>query len=178
MPDEYVVLVDEQDQEIGQMEKMEAHRLGLLHRAFSILLFNSKGELLLQQRAAHKYHSPLLWTNTCCSHQRPGETTLMAAERRLREEMGLSAPLQSAFNFLYKANLDQGLSEHELDHVVFGYTNQDPIINPEEVQAFQWITIDQLSQQLKNNPQTLTVWFQILLEQHLEKITKAANESM
>jgi isopentenyl-diphosphate delta-isomerase len=178
MPDEYVVLVDEQDQEIGQMEKMEAHRLGLLHRAFSILLFNSKGELLLQQRAAHKYHSPLLWTNTCCSHQRPGETTLMAAERRLREEMGLSAPLQSAFNFLYKANLDQGLSEHELDHVVFGYTNQDPIINPEEVQAFQWITIDQLSEQLKNNPQTLTVWFQILLEQHLEKITKAANESM
>jgi isopentenyl-diphosphate delta-isomerase len=178
MPAEYVVLVDEQDQEIGQMEKMEAHRLGLLHRAFSILLFNSKGELLLQQRAAHKYHSPLLWTNTCCSHQRPGETTLMAAERRLREEMGLSAPLQSAFNFLYKANLDQGLSEHELDHVVFGYTNQDPIINPEEVQAFQWITIDQLSQQLKNNPQTLTVWFQILLEQHLEKITKAANESM
>ena len=178
MPDEYVVLVDEQDQEIGQMEKMEAHRLGLLHRAFSILLFNSKGELLLQQRAAHKYHSPLLWTNTCCSHQRPGETTLLAAERRLREEMGMSAPMQTAFSFLYKANLDQGLSEHELDHVVFGYTNQDPIINPEEVQAFQWITIDQLSQQLKNNPQTLTVWFQILLEQHLEKITKAANESM
>ncbi|MEN9421865.1 MAG: Isopentenyl-diphosphate Delta-isomerase 2 [Bacteroidota bacterium] len=178
MPDEYVVLVDEQDQEIGQMEKMEAHRLGLLHRAFSILLFNSKGELLLQQRAAHKYHSPLLWTNTCCSHQRPGETTLIAAERRLREEMGMSAPMQTAFSFLYKANLDQGLSEHELDHVVFGYTNQDPIINPEEVQSFQWITIDQLSQQLKNNPQTLTVWFQILLEQHLEKITKAANESM
>ncbi|MEY4992346.1 MAG: hypothetical protein RI948_1225 [Bacteroidota bacterium] len=178
MPDEYVVLVDEQDQEIGQMEKMEAHRLGLLHRAFSILLFNSKGELLLQQRAAHKYHSPLLWTNTCCSHQRPGETTLLAAERRLREEMGMSAPMQTAFSFLYKANLDQGLSEHELDHVVFGYTNQDPIINPEEVQAFQWITIEQLSQQLKNNPQTLTVWFQILLEQHLEKITKAANESM
>lgn len=178
MPDEYVVLVDEQDQEIGQMEKMEAHRLGLLHRAFSILLFNSKGELLLQQRAAHKYHSPLLWTNTCCSHQRPGETTLLAAERRLREEMGMSAPMQTAFSFLYKANLDQGLSEHELDHVVFGYTNQDPIINPKEVQAFQWITIEQLSQQLKNNPQTLTVWFQILLEQHLEKITKAANESM
>jgi isopentenyl-diphosphate delta-isomerase len=178
MPSEYVVLVDEQDQAIGQLEKMEAHRLGLLHRAFSVLIFNSKGELLLQQRAAHKYHSPLLWTNTCCSHQRPGETTLMAAERRLQEEMGMSAPLQTAFKFLYKADLDQGLTEHELDHVVFGFTNQDPQINSEEVRAFQWVSIDQLSHTLQNNRQTLTVWFQILLEQHLDKITKAANESM
>ena len=103
MPSEYVVLVDEQDQAIGQLEKMEAHRLGLLHRAFSIILFNHKGEMLLQQRAAHKYHSPLLWTNTCCSHQRPGESCLGAAQRRLIEEMGMEVELSESFSFLYKA---------------------------------------------------------------------------
>jgi isopentenyl-diphosphate delta-isomerase len=178
MPDEYVVLVDEQDQVIGQLEKIEAHELGLLHRAFSVLLFNDRGELLLQQRAAHKYHSPLLWTNTCCSHQRPNETTLMAAERRLKEEMGMSAPMQTAFKFQYKATLDQGLTEHELDHVLFGYTNQDPNINPEEVAAFRWISMAQLLEELQSKRDSFTIWFQILLDQHLEKITKAANESM
>ncbi|NDE04424.1 MAG: isopentenyl-diphosphate Delta-isomerase [Flavobacteriia bacterium] len=178
MPDEYVVLVNEQDQVLGQLEKIEAHELGLLHRAFSVLLFNDRGELLLQQRAAHKYHSPLLWTNTCCSHQRPNETTLMAAERRLKEEMGMSAPMQTAFKFQYKATLDQGLTEHELDHVLFGYTNQDPNINPEEVAAFRWISMDQLLQELQSKRDSFTIWFQILLDQHLEKITKAANESM
>jgi isopentenyl-diphosphate delta-isomerase len=178
MPDEYVVLVDEQDQVLGQLEKIEAHELGLLHRAFSVLLFNDRGELLLQQRAAHKYHSPLLWTNTCCSHQRPNETTLMAAERRLKEEMGMSAPMQTAFKFQYKATLDQGLTEHELDHVLFGYTNQDPNINPEEVAAFRWISMAQLLQELQSKRDSFTIWFQILLDQHLEKITKAANESM
>lgn len=178
MPDEYVVLVDEQDQVLGQLEKIEAHELGLLHRAFSVLLFNDRGELLLQQRAAHKYHSPLLWTNTCCSHQRPNETTLMAAERRLKEEMGMSAPMQTAFKFQYKATLDQGLTEHELDHVLFGYTNQDPNINPEEVAAFRWISMAQLLEELQSKRDSFTIWFQILLDQHLEKITKAANESM
>jgi len=178
MPDEYVVLVDEQDQVLGQLEKIEAHELGLLHRAFSVLLFNDRGELLLQQRAAHKYHSPLLWTNTCCSHQRPNETTLMAAERRLKEEMGMSAPMQTAFKFQYKATLDQGLTEHELDYVLFGYTNQDPNINPEEVAAFRWISMAQLLQELQSKRDSFTIWFQILLDQHLEKITKAANESM
>ncbi len=159
MPDEYVVLVDEQDQDIGQLEKIEAHELGLLHRAFSVLLFNDRGELLLQQRAAHKYHSPLLWTNTCCSHQRPNETTLMAAERRLKEEMGMSAPMQTAFKFQYKATLDQGLTEHELDHVLFGYTNQDPNINPEEVAAFRWISMAQLLQELQSKRDSFTIWF-------------------
>jgi len=178
MPDEYVVLVDEQDQVLGQREKIEAHELGLLHRAFSVLLFNDRGELLLQQRAANKYHSPLLWTNTCCSHQRPNETTLMAAERRLKEEMGMSAPMQTAFKFQYKATLDQGLTEHELDHVLFGYTNQDPNINPEEVAAFRWISMAQLLEELQSKRDSFTIWFQILLDQHLEKITKAANESM
>ena len=178
MTDEYVVLVDEQDRAIGQLEKMEAHRLGLLHRAFSVLIFNSKGELLLQQRAAHKYHSPLLWTNSCCSHPRPEETITAAATRRLQEEMGLSAQLKPTFQFLYEAKLDQGLTEHELDHVVFGYTNQDPKINPEEVAAFRWISMAQLLQELQMNRDSFTVWFQILLDQHIEKITKAADESM
>lgn len=178
MPEEYVILVNEDDEEIGQLEKMEAHIRGELHRAFSVLIFNTAGELLLQQRAAHKYHSPLLWTNACCSHQRPGESTLMAAQRRLQEEMGMTAPLQAAFRFLYKAKLDQGLTEHELDHVVFGYSDQVPQINTEEVAAYKWIGLSELLLDLKNNPQDYTAWFQILLNQHVDAIAKAANESM
>ena len=178
MPDEYVILVDEQDKEIGQLEKMEAHRLGLLHRAFSIILFNHKGEMLLQQRAAHKYHSPLLWTNTCCSHQRPGESCLAAAQRRLIEEMGMEVELSESFSFLYKAKLDQGLTEHEFDHVFFGYTNQNPVINTEEVAAYKWISMEALLQDLDSSPKAYTEWFKILLNQHLEKITKAAYESV
>lgn len=178
MPEEYVILVNEQDQEIGQIGKMEAHELGLLHRAFSVLIFNSKGELLLQQRAAHKYHSPLLWTNSCCSHQRPGEATLNAAKRRLQEEMGLSANLQTAFHFIYQAKLDQGLTEHELDHVVFGYTNDTPQINTEEVEAYKWIGLSELLQDLEEFPHAYTAWFKILLTEHLVAISKAAYESV
>jgi len=178
MAQEYVVLVDEQDNPIGQLEKIEAHRLGLLHRAFSVLIFNTKGELLLQQRAAHKYHSPLLWTNSCCSHPRPSESVLEAAHRRLQEEMGMSATLQSSFHFIYKSPLDQGLTEHELDHVLFGYANQDPCINQEEVAAFRWISMEQLLKEFQTSRASFTIWFQILLDQHLEKITQAANESM
>lgn len=178
MPEESVILIDEQDHEIGLLEKMEAHRLGLLHRAFSVILFNAKGELLLQQRAAHKYHSPLLWTNTCCSHQRPGESNLAAAARRLKEEMGMEAQLVEAFSFIYKAKLDQGLTEHELDHVLFGYTNQNPVINTDEVEAYKWISMNDLLHDLENSPETYTAWFKILLNQHLEEITKAAYESL
>lgn len=178
MSDEYVILVDEQDNEIGQLEKMEAHRLGLLHRAFSIILFNHKGEMLLQQIAAHKYHSPLLWTNTCCSHQRPGESNQAAAKRRLDEEMGMEVELTESFSFLYKAKLDQGLTEHELDHVLFGYTNENPVINTEEVAAYKWISMEALLHDLDGRPEAYTEWFKILLNQHLEKITKAAYESV
>ncbi|MFM6946349.1 MAG: isopentenyl-diphosphate Delta-isomerase [Flavobacteriales bacterium] len=178
MPEEFVILVNEQDQEIGQIGKMEAHELGLLHRAFSVLIFNSKGELLLQQRAAHKYHSPLLWTNSCCSHQRPGETTLNAAKRRLQEEMGMHAHLNTAFHFIYLAKLDQGLTEHELDHVVFGYSNDNPQINTEEVEAYKWIGLSELLQDLEEFPHAYTAWFKILLSQHLEAISKAAYESV
>jgi isopentenyl-diphosphate delta-isomerase len=132
----------------------------------------------LQQRAAHKYHSPLLWTNTCCSHQRPGESCLGAAQRRLIEEMGMEVELSESFSFLYKAKLDQGLTEHELDHVFFGYTNQNPVINTEEVAAYKWISMEALLQDLDRSPEAYTEWFKILLNQHLEKITKAAYESV
>jgi isopentenyl-diphosphate delta-isomerase len=178
MAEEYVILVNENDVQIGQIEKMEAHKLGLLHRAFSVLVFNSKGELLLQQRAAHKYHSPLLWTNACCSHQRPGEATLIAAERRLQEEMGLKEIMQTAFTFTYKAELDQGLTEYEIDHVVFAYSNQDPKINTEEVEAYKWIGLTDLLKDLEQYPHAYTAWFKILLSQHLEAISKAAYESV
>ncbi|MBM3916363.1 MAG: isopentenyl-diphosphate Delta-isomerase [Sphingomonadales bacterium] len=178
MQEEYVVLVNEDDREIGQLEKMEAHRLGLLHRAFSVILFNNKGELLLQQRAAHKYHSPLLWTNACCSHPRPEESVLNAAERRLQEEMGMSAKMQYAFHFIYKAKLDQGLTEHELDHVVFAYADEDPKINTDEVEAYKWISLSDLLQDLENYPHAYTAWFKILLNQNVEALTKAAYESV
>jgi isopentenyl-diphosphate delta-isomerase len=178
MQEELVILIDDQDNEIGLLEKMEAHRLGLLHRAFSVILFNSKGELLLQQRAAHKYHSPQLWTNTCCSHQRPGESNQEAAKRRLWEEMGMEAQLNEAFSFIYKAKLDQGLTEHELDHVLFGYTNQIPVINKDEVAAYKWMSLNDLTHDLEKSPNTYTAWFKILINQHLEKITKAAYESL
>ena len=178
MTAEFVILVNGDDTGIGQIEKLEAHKLGLLHRAFSVLVFNSKGELLLQQRAAHKYHSPLLWTNSCCSHQRPGETTLAAAARRLREEMGLNAKMETAFTFTYKAKLDQGLTEHEIDHVVFAYGNQEPKINTEEVEAYKWIGLSELLKDLEQYPQAYTAWFKILLNQHLEAISKAAYESV
>ena len=126
---EKVILVDKTDHQIGEMEKQEAHIKGLLHRAFSIFIFNSKGEVLLQQRALHKYHSGGLWTNTCCSHPRNGETTIQAANRRLKEEMGMSCALKEEFSFIYKAKLDNDLYEHELDHVLFGTTDLQPQIN-------------------------------------------------
>ncbi|MEN9700209.1 MAG: hypothetical protein RLZZ301_1407 [Bacteroidota bacterium] len=174
---DHVILVDENDNAIGELEKMRAHELGLLHRAFSVLIFNEKGELLLQQRAAHKYHSPLLWTNTCCSHPRPGESVIDAAKRRLQEEMGMQCPLQARFQFLYKAKLDQGLTEHELDHVMIGYSQQTPQLNPEEVADYKWLALAPLTQAIQSHPEQFTVWFRILINEHLEKISKAAYES-
>ena len=135
---EKVILVDKTDHQIGEMEKQEAHIKGLLHRAFSIFIFNSKGEVLLQQRAFHKYHSGGLWTNTCCSHPRNGETTIQAANRRLMEEMGMSCVLTEEFSFIYKAKLDNDLYEHELDHVLFGTTDLLPQINKEEVADYKY----------------------------------------
>jgi isopentenyl-diphosphate delta-isomerase len=167
MIQEMVILVDEQDKEIGLMEKQEAHIKGLLHRAFSVMVFNGKGEMLLQQRALSKYHSGGLWTNTCCSHPRQGETTEEAAHRRLQEEMGFDCELQLHQTFIYNAPFDNGLTEHELDHVFVGSYHQNPVINPEEVNDFHWISLPELNQQLRDEPEKFTVWFKMIMDNYV-----------
>ncbi|MCC6182398.1 MAG: isopentenyl-diphosphate Delta-isomerase [Bacteroidia bacterium] len=162
---EFVILVDEQDNEIGVMEKMQAHKEGVLHRAFSIFIFNSKNELLLQQRALSKYHSAGLWTNTCCSHPRPNETIKDAAARRLFEEMGLTSDLTIKTHFIYKSTFENGLTEHEFDYVLIGYTQAVPVINPEEVHNYKWKDIASIKKDLVENPQHYTAWFKIAIEQ-------------
>ncbi|CAM1365820.1 isopentenyl-diphosphate Delta-isomerase [Tenacibaculum xiamenense] len=169
---EQVILVDEQDNPVGMMEKIEAHEKALLHRAFSVFVFNKKGELMLQQRAKEKYHSPLLWTNTCCSHQRMGETNLEAGKRRLQEEMGFSCDLEEVFSFIYKAPFDNGLTEHELDHVMVGKYEDDPLINREEVEAFKWMPLNEVKEDIDNKPELYTEWFKIIFKESYEKISK------
>ena len=161
MSGEEVILVDENDHETGTMEKMEVHKRGLLHRAFSIFILNRKGFLLLQKRASGKYHSPGLWTNTCCSHPRPGETIMLAAVRRLGEEMGIHCPLQKSFQFIYKAQFDNGLTEHELDHVLVGVSDDLPVPDYDEVEDFSYMDVDFLSYDIETNPAKYTVWFRI-----------------
>lgn len=165
-----VILVDEKDVPVGTMEKMEAHRKALLHRAFSIFIFNTDKELLLQQRAHHKYHSPGLWTNTCCSHPFPGEDALVAANRRLREEMGMNARLEYLFKFQYKAPFDNKLTEHEIDYVFVGMADHLPKINPEEVAAYQYKSIDNIKEDLMTEPERYTAWFRIIFEKFLGKL--------
>lgn len=170
---ERVILVDEMDQPQGSMEKLRAHEEGRLHRAFSIFLFNSNQELLIHRRASEKYHSGGLWTNTCCSHPRPGETVIDAAHRRLEEEMGLKAEMEHKFHFIYKAKLDKGLIEHELDHVLFGFSDDKPNINPEEVDAWKYISMTSLEQQIRETPEAFTAWFKIAFNEvkaHLENL--------
>jgi len=170
---EYVILVDKNDLPTGTMEKLEAHQKGLLHRAFSIFIFNDNNELLLQQRANNKYHSGGLWTNTCCSHPRIGESNLEAAKRRLKEEMGLECELHYVFNFLYQADFDSGLTEHELDHVFFGKSNEVPKINKEEVESYKYIDLESLKIDIDNHPERYTPWLKICLNkviQHTENI--------
>lgn len=171
MREEKVILVNEKDEPVGLMEKLEAHKKAVLHRAFSVFILNDKNEIMLQQRASHKYHSPLLWTNTCCSHQRERETNIQAANRRLFEEMGFKTELKELFSFIYKAPFDNGLTEHELDHVLIGLYNQEPIINPEEVKAWKWMDIDAIKEDMIQNPDIYTVWFKIIFDKfyhHLE----------
>ena len=163
--EEQVILVNEKDEPIGLMGKMEAHEKGLLHRAFSVFVFNSKQEVLLQQRAACKYHSPNLWTNTCCSHPRAGETNQQAGERRLQEEMGLQVPLQEVFSFIYKAPFDNGLTEHEYDHVLIGYSDAQPQINPEEVASWKWLSLEAIKEDILQEPERYTAWFKIIFEE-------------
>jgi len=161
---EEVILVDEFDNAIGKMEKLEAHQKGSLHRAFSVFIFNTKGEILLQKRAAIKYHSAGLWTNTCCSHPRPGENTLAAANRRLKEEMGLDTPLVHKTHFIYKTQFDNGLTEHEFDHVFFGTSNIQPQINKDEVDDFLWQNPSGIKADIAKNPVKYTSWFKIAME--------------
>lgn len=163
--EEQVILVNEKDEPIGLMGKMEAHEKGLLHRAFSVFVFNSKQEVLLQQRAACKYHSPNLWTNTCCSHPRAGETNQQAGERRLQEEMGLQVPLREVFSFIYKAPFDNGLTEHEYDHVLIGYSEAQPQINPEEVASWKWLSLEAIKEDILQAPERYTAWFKIIFEE-------------
>ncbi|GGH02943.1 isopentenyl-diphosphate Delta-isomerase [Polaribacter pacificus] len=172
MTEEQVILVDTLDNQIGLMPKMEAHEKALLHRAFSVFTFNDKGELLLQQRAADKYHSPLLWTNTCCSHQRDGEGSLEAGRRRLQEEMGFSCDLEEVFWFIYKAPFDNGLTEHELDHVMVGKHNEDPVINPEEVADFKWMTLAAVKEEMTAKPEIYTAWFRIIFNEYYQRIVE------
>ena len=169
--EEEVILVDKHDFEQGTMKKMEAHKNGgTLHRAFSVFVFNTKGELLLQRRALHKYHSGGLWTNTCCSHPRPGETVREAGHRRLEEEMGMQCKLVELFSFEYKAELDGGMTEWELDHVLLGLSDKEPSINEEEVAEFKYMPLDDIDEDLNKNPQNYTEWFKICFERvKLEK---------
>jgi isopentenyl-diphosphate delta-isomerase len=165
MKEEQVILVNEKDEPIGSMNKLEAHEKALLHRAFSVFILNDKNEVMLQQRAHHKYHSPMLWTNTCCSHQRAGETNIEAGKRRLFEEMGFETELKELFNFIYKAPFDNGLTEHELDHVMIGYYNDEPVINKDEVENWKWMKIEDIKNDMIVNPKIYTVWFKIIFDE-------------
>jgi len=168
--EEQVVLVDKNDNPIGLMPKMEAHKKALLHRAFSVFVFNDKGQLLLQQRAADKYHSPLLWTNTCCSHQRDKETSLVAGVRRLQEEMGFTCELEEIFSFIYKAPFDNGLTEHELDHVLVGYFDENPNVNKEEVENYRWMHLEDVKSDIELQPEIYTEWFKIIFKESYDKL--------
>lgn len=168
--EEKVVLINEADEVLGLMDKMQAHENGLLHRAFSVFLFNSKGEMLLQQRAGSKYHSPLQWTNACCSHPRENETYEEAAKRRLMEELGIDVPVVEKFHFLYKAEVGEDLWEHELDHVFTGFYEGEFNLNKEEVEGVRYITMDALGQEMKEHPQHFTEWFKIILEEYKHRL--------
>lgn len=167
---EKVILVNEKDEQIGTMEKIEAHEKALLHRAFSVFVFNENNELLLQQRALEKYHSPGLWTNTCCSHQRVGETNIEAGMRRLEEELGFTTNLKDSISFIYKAPFDNGLTEHEFDHILIGNYNEDPKPNPEEVAEFKWMKLEDVQKDMAKNPEIYTEWFKIIFDKYYSHI--------
>ncbi|MBK8291087.1 MAG: isopentenyl-diphosphate Delta-isomerase [Flammeovirgaceae bacterium] len=170
---EQVILVNEKDEEIGFMEKLEAHQKGLLHRAFSILIFNTKGEMLIHQRAKTKYHSGELWTNACCSHPKAGETIEAAGHRKLLQEMGISCHLTYSHKFIYRIELDNGLTEYEWDHVLIGSYDADPICNPEEVQAWKYQSLEIIKADATKHPDRYTSWFKIILQQ--PELSKSLN---
>ena len=167
-----VILVDNNDNQLGLMEKMEAHEKAILHRAFSVFILNDNNELLLQKRALSKYHSPGLWTNTCCSHPRNGESVINAGLRRLKEEMGFETEISSLLSFIYKAEFDNGLTEHEFDHVLVGRYNKNPSINKSEVSDWKWTDLDFLKKDVVVNPDLYTVWFKIIFQQFYKNLNK------
>lgn len=160
-----LILVNEADEPVGVMEKMEVHKKALLHRAYSVFIFNSKNQLILQQRALEKYHSAGLWSNTCCSHPAPGEDIITSAEFRLKEEMGIHTPLRHAFHIIYKAEFDNQLTEHELDHVFVGKYDGEVLPNSEEVMDISFRSLEEISSEMKSDPQKFTVWFNLILPQ-------------
>lgn len=168
--EEQVILVNEKNEQIGLMPKMEAHEKALLHRAFSVFVFNDNNELMIQQRAAHKYHSPLLWTNTCCSHQREGESNIEAGKRRLQEEMGFTTDLEESISFIYKAPFDNGLTEHEFDHILIGHYNEEPNINPDEVASWKWMSLEAVKADISQHPSLYTEWFKIIFDKFYKHI--------
>ncbi|WPY99412.1 isopentenyl-diphosphate Delta-isomerase [Christiangramia sp. OXR-203] len=170
MAQEKVILVNEKDEQIGLMEKIEAHEKALLHRAFSVFVFNDKNELMIQQRALSKYHSPGLWTNTCCSHQREGESNIEAGKRRLQEEMGFSTELKDTISFIYKAPFDNGLTEHEFDHILVGYFEGKPDLNPDEVAEWKWMSLEAIEKDMQANPSIYTEWFKIIFDKYYSHI--------
>ena len=166
--EDYVILVDENDTKIGIMPKLMAHEKALLHRAFSVFIFNDKKELMLQQRASGKYHSPNLWTNTCCSHQKENESNVEAGQRRLQEEMGFVTDLAETTSFVYKAPFDNGLTEHEYDHILVGTYNGKPKINKEEVGDWKWMDLEEVKVDIALHPELYTEWFKIIFEKFYE----------
>ena len=172
MIEDKVILVDNNDNQIGLMPKLEAHEKGVLHRAFSVFIFNNDGELMLQRRALTKYHSPGLWTNTCCSHQRDGETNIISGKRRLNEEMGFDTELFEKTSFIYKAKFDNGLTEHEFDHVLVGSYNHSPIINSNEVDSWKWMSMENIKKDIKDHPDNYTAWFKIIFEKYYKYISQ------
>jgi isopentenyl-diphosphate Delta-isomerase len=165
---DFLILVDEKDQAWGKLEKQLVHEKGLLHRAFSVFVFNSKGEMLLQQRADHKYHSGGLWTNACCSHPRYGEALQDAVQRRMFEEIGLQSESKHIFQFQYRAEFENGLIEHELDHVFVSVTDDTPTANPDEVKDFKYVLPEKVQDELRANPEQFTVWFRICFDRVLQ----------
>lgn len=172
--EKYVILVDEHDNELGTMEKIEAHEKAKLHRAFSVFIYNDKNELMLQQRALTKYHTPGLWTNTCCSHQMLNESNIEAGKRRLHEEMGFSTDLKETISFIYKAPFENGLTEHEYDYILVGNYNKEPNINPEEVNDWKWISLEDLESDIQKYPEKYTEWFKIIFKKHKSQMTSTS----
>ena len=172
MIEDKVILVDINDNQVGLMPKLEAHQKGVLHRAFSVFIFNKNVELMLQRRSLGKYHSPGLWTNTCCSHQREGESNIESGKRRLNEEMGFITELTEKTSFIYKTKFDNGLTEHEFDHILVGYFDNSPYINSEEVDTWKWMSMDSVQDDINESPENYTAWFKIIFKKYYKFISQ------